>query len=317
MMMESLLKNQAAINAALVENNKPDLVITQDQFKNMKAICIFLKEFRDIGTKLGQDDDVTITRVLPVWHFLETLLKRKTNDNPIVRKMKPVMLAKLQNRYRPRQMKFFRMCTLLDVRYKNNNDFYPTIQVYNEAYEDLENNVRHIIEENNKITDNSSPEVIPGTQGQELENLSNMYKDSQAKRQKFETYAHKGDAAPLYVDEPLVETGIANEIKKYQSVYISSGVEKDKLNILDWWKKHREIYPCLYQAVKCTLSIPATSVPAERIFSLAGFLVTKRRARLMSDKVNKIIFLNRNREFIPEKNTVYAIEEPAASISRE
>merc|ERR1712055_151868 len=41
MMMESLLKNKAAINAALVENNKPDLVITQEQFKNMEAICSF------------------------------------------------------------------------------------------------------------------------------------------------------------------------------------------------------------------------------------------------------------------------------------
>ena len=37
----------------------------------------------------------------------------------------------------------------------------------------------------------------------------------------------------------------------------------------------------------------------------------------MSDKVNKIIFLNRNREFIPEKTTVYAIEEPAPGPSRE
>ena len=209
------------------------------------------------------------------------------------------------------------MCTSLDVRYKNNKDLYPTREVYNEAYEDLEKNVRHMVEENNKIKDNSSPEVIPVTQGQELENLSNIYQDSQAKRQKFETYAHKGDVAPLYVDEPLVETGIANEIRKYQSVYISSGVEKDKLNILDWWKKNGSIYPCLYEAVKCTLSIPATSVPAERIFSLAGFLVTKRRARLMSDKVNKLIFLNRNREFIPEKTTVYAIEEPAPGPSRE
>ena len=89
------------------------------------------------------------------------------------------------------------------------------------------------------------------------------------------------------------------------------------MNILDWWKKNGSIYPCLYEAVKCTLSIPATSVPAERIFSLAGFLVTKRRARLMSDKVNKLIFLNRNREFIPEKTTVYAIEEPAPGPSRE
>ena len=73
MMMESLIKNKPAINAALLENNRTDLMITQDQFENMEAICSFLKEFRDIGTQLGQDDDVTITRVLPVWDYLGTL----------------------------------------------------------------------------------------------------------------------------------------------------------------------------------------------------------------------------------------------------
>ena len=212
------------------------------------------------------------------------------------------------------------MCTLLDVRYKNDQDFYPTYQVYNEAYADLENSAIRIFEEIDKSIDNSSPDVIPGTQGQELENLSNICPDSQAKRQKYEIYAHKGDPAPLYVDVPLEEPNkkrIHDEIEAYKQVYIATAQEKDNLNILDWWKKHQKNYPCLYQAVKCTLSIPATSVPSERIFSLAGFLVTKRRARLMSDKVNKLIFLNRNREFIPEKTTVYAIEEPAPGPSRE
>ena len=122
MMMESLIKNKPAINAALLENNRTDLMITQDQFENMEAICSFLKEFRDIGT-----------------------LKKK-NDNHIVKKMKPVMLTKLNNRYSTQQMKFFRMCTLLDVRYKNNPELYGKREVYNEAYEDLENNVRHIVE---------------------------------------------------------------------------------------------------------------------------------------------------------------------------
>ena len=77
MMMESLIKNKPAINAALLENNRTDLMITQDQFENMEAICSFLKEFRDIGTQLVQDDYVTITRVLPVWDYLGTLLKKK------------------------------------------------------------------------------------------------------------------------------------------------------------------------------------------------------------------------------------------------
>ena len=92
------------------------------------------------------------------------------------------------------------------------------------------------------------------------------------------------------------------------------------MNILQWWKDNGSNYPSLYLAVKSTLSIPATSVPAERIFSLAGFIVNKRRAQLKADKVNKLIYVNRNRAFIPEKTSVFAPEDrdsPVPSTSRE
>ena len=137
----------------------------------------------------------------PEYCLFGTILEHfKKNDNHIVKQMKPVMLTKLDNRYSDEQTRFFRMCTLLDVRYKNSKDLYGDRRVYNEAYTDLENNVKHICEENNKKKDNSSPEVIPVTQGQELESLSNICVDSQAKRQKFEIHAHKGDDVALFVD---------------------------------------------------------------------------------------------------------------------
>lgn len=40
------------------------------------------------------------------------------------------------------------------------------------------------------------------------------------------------------------------------------------------------------------LSIPATSVPSERVFSKAGFVCNQRRNRLEPKKVDQILFLN-------------------------
>ena len=40
------------------------------------------------------------------------------------------------------------------------------------------------------------------------------------------------------------------------------------------------------------LSIPATSVPSERLFSKAGQLISERRNRLKSKNVDTILFLN-------------------------
>ena len=72
--------------------------------------------------------------------------------------------------------------------------------------------------------------------------------------------------------------------------------------------KNKLIYPTLYKTSKALLSIPATSVPSERVFSLAGFICRKRRAKLTSGNVNTLIFLNKNFDMIP-KDFVYSCEE--------
>ena len=74
------------------------------------------------------------------------------------------------------------------------------------------------------------------------------------------------------------------------------------------WESKKNTYPTLYKTAKALLSIPATSVPSERVFSLAGFIVRKRRARLTSGNVNTLIFLNKNFGNIP-KDFNYSCEK--------
>ena len=104
--------------------------------------------------------------------------------------------------------------------------------------------------------------------------MSNILSGSR-KRKRFKEFAHVDDVAPIDI-EPFDLDTIRMEVNNYRrSVHLTKDV-KDKLNLLKWWKDNASTYPSLYLAVKATLSIPATSVPAERIFSLAGFIISKR-----------------------------------------
>lgn len=65
---------------------------------------------------------------------------------------------------------------------------------------------------------------------------------------------------------------------------------------LAWWSKREILYPRLSLIAKKYLSMCATSVPSERVFSTAGELVSKKRNRLSSENIEKILFLNGNME---------------------
>lgn len=61
-----------------------------------------------------------------------------------------------------------------------------------------------------------------------------------------------------------------------------------------WWKVHQKAYPLLAHLAQKYLSIPATSVASERVFSTAGDLVTAQRSCLSCEQVDKLIFLKKN-----------------------
>lgn len=69
-----------------------------------------------------------------------------------------------------------------------------------------------------------------------------------------------------------------------------------KENHLAWWKTNEACYPYLAKVAKCSLSIPATSTPSERLFSAAGTIVSKRRASLSPEHVDMLTFLHSNSE---------------------
>ena len=57
----------------------------------------------------------------------------------------------------------------------------------------------------------------------------------------------------------------------------------------EFWKSNKENYSILYQVFLRVFCIPATSVPAEQLFSAAGYSIWDRRNKITPDNVNKIM----------------------------
>ena len=66
-------------------------------------------------------------------------------------------------------------------------------------------------------------------------------------------------------------------------------------NLLSWWKEHADVYPNCAAVARRYHAIPASSAASERLFSTTGQLVDKRRSRLLPERVESLVFLNRNK----------------------
>jgi len=64
-----------------------------------------------------------------------------------------------------------------------------------------------------------------------------------------------------------------------------------------WCSEHSKVYPDIWKLVERILHIPATSAPAERVFSVASNVISKKRANLAPDNANVLVFLHDNAEF--------------------
>ena len=288
LMMQSLMENMNAITIVLGHNGKSHLILNYYEQNNINLLIKLLKPFKECGEKLSSETNVTISLIIPLFEKLKKHLTINAIDTTLIQNMKTKMLAKLKSRYSSDQMKILKTCTLLDIRNKS-------ITYVANHYDQLEKDVTDIMGNQGQ-----SQQVIPATQGQELQNLSSFDGNSSAEKSIFD-----------YDDDVIDETQLIEsdtvkiEIRHYRSLTMSAEV-KDKCNLLDWWQNNKAKFPCLFKTAQAYLHIPATSVPSERIFSLAGYIVCDRRSKILATNVNKSIFLKRNEKHIPPETSIWS-----------
>jgi len=85
-----------------------------------------------------------------------------------------------------------------------------------------------------------------------------------------------------------------DELQLYESFTVLSM----DIDPLQWWRTHQSTFPTLSVLALKYLSVVATSVPSEQLFSKSGEVVTKKRSRLAASTVKEITFLHSNRKWV-------------------
>lgn len=69
-------------------------------------------------------------------------------------------------------------------------------------------------------------------------------------------------------------------------------------NPLQWWQKKEHLYPILSRLAKTFLAIPASQTSSERLFSIAGHIVRKKREGLTQSFVEDLVLLKKNFDLV-------------------
>ena len=105
---------------------------------------------------------------------------------------------------------------------------------------------------------------------------------------------------PTSPDKLQDETETKTEFDTY--IEGETKIEQD-MNILTAWKNNKSLYPTSDKIPKRILLIPATNTSVERLFSESGKIITSRRTRLQTKKMNQLLF-NYMSQFISVNTTV-------------
>ncbi|CAI6353002.1 unnamed protein product [Macrosiphum euphorbiae] len=87
------------------------------------------------------------------------------------------------------------------------------------------------------------------------------------------------------LQQKLQALNVENELLVPNESNEQTAIEMPSTSTSDIWKSFDE---------RRSLCVPATSVPSERVFSKAGQVLTQRRSRLTTSKVEKLIFVQAN-----------------------
>lgn len=286
-MLRRFIELEEAIRAtiALVDRNLP--VLTGEEWKTCKEVCNILSPFEEMTNSMSGEKYMTGSAAIVVTRCLKGVCERFARNSTFsaaTEKVVSSLRRGLTDRFgNIEKIIPLAICTLLDPRYKHH--VFQDDSALSAAKTFLENLTIEMIEKNTSeqhsggsCTSRSSVTIPFRNEPSAWGILDEIMGDKQPQ------------ASPISRAKKEIESYFQDDVLPRRDD------DGNSSNVLNWWKTFRHIYPNLVKIFRINCNIVATSVPCERIFSKAGNLISEKRTRLSSEKVELILFLNANLE---------------------
>lgn len=267
-MLERYLSMKQAI-ILFCSDNEECIPLLACQWNLAEKIVSILRPFEQITRNLSSEKS-TISIVIPIIKVLNNVLSKSTgleSCDTMSKKLKDSLWQRF-NLIETNEIYF--LSTFLDPRFKNNCYSMINIEViisFLVKYYEQNLNLGEAknIEPEKEINENCQEQDI-------WKIIDDISKNSST---------------------PTSDLLFKNEINNYINDVVLSRNECPFI----WWKENQLIYPNLYVIARKYLSLPATTVPSERIFSNAGDICSSHRSRLLPQNAELLIFLKANKKF--------------------
>ncbi|XP_025412986.1 zinc finger BED domain-containing protein 4-like [Sipha flava] len=272
-MVYRILKIKDPVLSTLAIINNDLNTITFDEWNVLKVLCQILKIFYDVTNEISSENYISISKVTIFSRAMVNYVSGFTNNSIMpteICSVAKILKDKLHSRSdQLENNEVVMQSILLDPRFKKQG--FPNDQKYQSAYQSLSRKVQIV----SIGQDAQEPEATLGIGP--LSGPETIWKDFDTRVIAVSGGSNVTVAGILELDR-----------------YIAEPLLKRTEDPLVWWNERKLIYPKLYQLVCRRLCVVATSVPCERIFSKTDMVLTEKRSRLTTDKVEKLLFLNHN-----------------------
>lgn len=243
-------------------------ILSREEIDILEDTVRVLGPIEFVTTEISGESYPTSSLVIPLIHCMEGTIRNCVALTVEGNKFRDNILCEIQQRFKDIEShKILAVSTILDPRFK---------RMHFQSPRAVSAAVSYI---------NRQIKIIPNNM--ESNKVGHLESRTQSKTNEFNVWAFHENLVESYASSLDESEGISFELRQF----LNQPVISRNQNPFEHWQKLKSTYSTLFTIAMQYLSVIATSVPSERIFSKAGIIKSDLRSRLSGKRLNSLLFL--------------------------